>query len=53
MVREDAYLHSYSKKECITIEKEWINNPREDGFFNLLKLTIAIRDSCIAAGVFQ
>ena len=33
MVRENAYLHS--KKECITIEKEWINNPQGGlyGFF--------------------
>ena len=44
MVREDAL--TYSKKECITIEKEWINNPQGGlyGFFLFAKIiTIAIR----------
>ena len=37
---------TYSKKECIAIEKEWINNPPGGlcGFFLFAKLiTIAIR----------
>lgn len=44
MVREDAL--TYSKKECITNEKEWINNPQGGlyGFFLFAKIiTIAIR----------
>lgn len=57
MVRENAL--TYSKKECITIEKEWINNPQGGlyGFFKFAKIiTIAIRVTppCgIAAGVFN
>ena len=44
IVRE--YALTYSKKECIVIEKEWINNPQGGlcGFFLFDKLiTIAIR----------